>query len=163
MSELAALAVRLDRLESIEAIRRLVATYAQGADRRNDPAIMRPLFADDAVWEAAGFSRFDGGDAIAEGISAIARDQITWSLHYMVSPHITLAEDGESARCHWYLWELCAMRDEAGVSRDTWLGGWYDSSLRRTAQGWCFSHVRLDLRLVSPNDLPWTGKVTLDD
>ena len=35
---------RLDRLESIEAIRTMVARYAEGADLKNDPVILGDLF-----------------------------------------------------------------------------------------------------------------------
>jgi hypothetical protein len=160
MSASAPLEARVQRLESIEAIRRLVATYALGADRKNDPAIMRTLFCDDASWESDGIARLEGADVIAAGLADIARDLVLWSLHFMVSPLIDVEEGGEHATCHWYLWELCTMTGDDGVARDTWLGGWYHSELRRDAAGWRFLRVKLDLRLVSANDAPWQVKKT---
>ena len=76
---------RLARLEDIEEIRRLTIRYADGADRRNDPKMMRDLFAEDAVWEANGFGVFKGRTQILEGLREIASTAypipcITWSL-----------------------------------------------------------------------------------
>ena len=56
---------RITRLEDIEAIKGLITTYAQGADRNNDPAILAPLYTEDAVWEAEGFGRHEGIEAIS--------------------------------------------------------------------------------------------------
>jgi hypothetical protein len=151
------LARRLDRLESVEAIRALVARYALGADRRNDPEIMGGLFSADGVWEAEGFARYEGRQAIAAGLAAIAAERVLWSLHYMVSPLIELDEAGDGARCRWALWELATMRDEAGAG-DRWLGGAYDASLARTAEGWRFTRVVLDIRLEGRVDPPWAVK-----
>jgi len=152
---------RLARLESSEAIRALVARYAIGADKRNDPDIMGPLFADDAVWEAEGFTKYVGRDVIAKGLAEVAASQILWTVHYMVSPLIELDADGNSARCRWYLWELATM-DNNGRPEDRWLGGWYDSKLRRETSGWKFAHVVLDIRLLTPAARPWDGKKMFD-
>jgi len=86
MDELAELKARLQRLESAEAIRDLITTYAQGADAGNDVAVLRPLYTDDAVWESPGFGRFEGGDAIANMQQRMAAERLAWTLHYMVSP-----------------------------------------------------------------------------
>jgi len=158
-----ALDLRLRRMEAFEAIRQLIARYAVGADRKNDPAILGPLFAQDAVWEADGITRLEGRDAIATGLSRLADEFVTWSLHYMVSPLITLDESAQSATCRWYLWELCTMKQAGGEPADTWYGGWYDSCLSLHGDGWLFDRVRLDARIASPNEAPWTGKVPLQD
>lgn len=151
---------RLLRLEAAEAIRQLIARYAVGADRKNDPEILGPLFSQGAVWEAEGIVRLEGRTAIATGLSDLAQDFVTWSLHYMVSPLIDLDDAGETATCRWYLWELCTMKQENGAAADTWYGGWYDSRLSRHDGQWLFDWVRLDPRLASANEQPWTGKVT---
>lgn len=147
----ASLAERLGRLEDIEAIRTMVATYALGADRNNDPAILGPLFADDAEWVCEGFGHYRGRAQIADELARIGREAIRWSLHYMVSPLVEVAADGHSARCHWYLWELARVADGAA----NWIGGWYESVLLKSAEGWRFSHVRLHLKLMSPHAEGW--------
>ncbi len=150
----ATLSQRLRRLEAIEAIRRLVGEYARGADRRNDPGILGPLFHEDAVWEAEGFGRCVGRDAIAAHLAQIGTEQIVWSLHYMVSPVVEVNPDLRSARCHWYLWELAQVKED-GAHRAHWIGGWYHSELTEADGIWRFRHVQLDLRLVHPNGEDW--------
>ena len=146
-------------MEAFEAIRQLIATYAVGADRKNDPEILGPLFSENAVWEADGITRLVGRDAIADGLSGLANDFVTWSLHYMISPLITVDDAAHGAVCRWYLWELCTMKQQSGEAADTWYGGWYDSRLSIHDGRWLFDWVRLDPRLVSANDTPWQGKV----
>ena len=97
----ASLDLRLRRIEACEAIRKLIAAYAVGADRKNDPAILGPLFSADAEWQLDGVDHLIGRTAIAEGLSRIAQTYVTWSLHYMVSPLIELADDALSATCRW--------------------------------------------------------------
>lgn len=158
----AALELRLRRIEASEAIRKLIATYAVGADRKNDPAILGPLFSEDAEWILDGVAHLVGREAIAEGLSQIAETLVTWSLHYMVSPLIDLADDAMSAGCRWYLWELATMKQDDGTEADSWYGGWYDSRLSVHDGVWLFDSVRLEPRLDSPNATPWTGKVAHD-
>jgi hypothetical protein len=154
-STLAAIEMRLARLEEIEAIKGVIARYTDGADKRNDPAIMGPLFHDDAVWEAEGFGRHQGATVIAAALAEIARTQITWSIHFMVLPTITIAPGVDRARCQWYLWELAKMLDESGVPRDTWFAAKYDSTLVKGAQGWQFDWLLLKPLLNSPVGAPW--------
>lgn len=145
------LALRLARLEDIEAIRALVARYALGADRNNDPDILGPLFAADAEWACEGFGHYRGRAEIASELARIGREGIHWSLHYMVSPLIEPDPDGCHARCHWYLWELARMAD----GEANWIGGWYESRLRKGRKGWRFTHVKLHLKLISPHADGW--------
>ena len=150
--------LRLRRMEAFEAIRQLIATYAIGADRKNDPEILGPLFSEQAIWEADGIAHLVGRDAIATGLAGLANDFVTWSLHYMISPHITVDEAAEKAVCRWYLWELCTMKQESGASAGTWYGGWYDSRLGLHDGTWLFDWVRLEPRLASATETPWQGK-----
>lgn len=148
---------RLERMEARAEISDLVARYAQGADRKNDAAIMGPLFAEDATWAAEGFPAFEGRSAIARGLAQIAADTVLWSIHFMVSPLIVLADDCRSGTCQWYLWELCTMQGPDGPS-DQWLGGWYDSRVALKEDGWKFTMVQLDIRLQGDAAPPWVLK-----
>ncbi|ABQ67335.1 hypothetical protein HY78_21675 [Rhizorhabdus wittichii DC-6] len=148
---------RLARIEARAEITDLVARYARGADRKNDPAILGPLFAEDALWSAEGFAALTGRAAIATGLAALAADRVLWSIHYMTAPLVELSDDGATARCHWYLWELCTLSEAAGPT-DSWFGGWYDSELRRTGEGWRFTRVTLDVRIQGEANPPWQLK-----
>ena len=142
----ASLEARLASVEARLAIGDLVARYALGADRRNDSAIMGPLFAVDGTWSSEGFAALEGRAAIAEGLAQIAAERVLWSIHFMIAPIIELAADGASGTCQWYLWELCTMQTDAGP-QDQWLGGWYDGTVELTEDGWKFKTVILDLRV----------------
>ena len=144
---MAALAGRIERIEARAEIDDLVAQYALGADRRNDPAILGPLFSEDATWEAEGFAALDGRPAIAEGLARLAQERVIWSIHYMIAPLIRFTSD-DTATCQWYLWEVLTMLQDDGP-HDQWFGGWYDSEVAKTAEGWKFTKVVLDVRLQS--------------
>jgi hypothetical protein len=153
---------RLQRIEARQFIEDMLARYAMGGDRKNDPAIMGPLFAEDAVWTCEGFGRFEGRDNITAAVSAFAQTHILWSVHYMVSPLIEIDADLRTARCRWYLWELATVTHE-GTPRDSWLCGWYDSQLRRINERWEFTYVELDIRLLAEASPPWGIKKPFDE
>lgn len=136
---------RLATLEARAAITELVSRYALGADRRNAPAMMGPLFAANARWSSEGFADLEGREAIAAGLARIAADTVLWSIHFMVAPAITLSADTRSGSCQWYLWELCTMQTDDGP-QDQWLGGWYDATVTDTEEGWRFQTVLLEVR-----------------
>lgn len=152
---------RLFRIEARHAIADLVARYAHGADRKNEPAMMRPLFHEDASWSAEGFATFYGASAIGEGLARIAASEVLWSIHYMIAPYIEFVGDGRSATCRWYLWELSTMAAGSG-EEDRWLGGWYDSIVTYGNDEWKFASVTLDLRVQGAATPPWTLKKAFD-
>ena len=73
----------------------------------------------------------------------------------MVSPEIKISEDGASADCFWYLWELAKIPDAGGKPEDNVIGGWYETTLIKTAEGWRFNHVKLCIKLISPVHKEW--------
>jgi hypothetical protein len=152
---LAAIERRLARLEAIEAIKGVIARYTDGADKRNDPAIMEPCFHEDAVWEAEGFGEYRGVATIAAALAEIARARITWSIHYMVLPTVTVEADGRRASCQWYLWELAKIRETDGTTNDSWFAAKYNSSLVKDAAGWRFTWLKLNPLLSVPVGMPW--------
>lgn len=160
VTDLAQLAARLQRLEDAEAIKRLIVRYAQGADRGNDVDVMLPLFTEDAVWD--GGERFGvhaGKPAIREFLSQSGAF-IGWTLHYMVSPDVVVARDGQTATAFWYLWETANMPDQAsGRAEAFWIGGTYDGEAVKLADGsWRFSRLALNLKLLSPYREGWAEK-----
>jgi len=57
--------------------------------RRATPAELNTfyqVFSEDAVWECDGFGRYEGRDVIANSPGEIGQKDITWTLHYMISP-----------------------------------------------------------------------------
>jgi hypothetical protein len=157
------LAVRIQRLEDIEAIRWLIVRYAQGADEGNNVDMMLPLFAEDAVWDAGErFGRYEGRAAIREFLSG-SSSFIGWTLHYMVSPAIQIAEDCQTARAFWYLWETANMPNPTTREPEAmWIGGTYDTTLAKENGQWKFKFVNLKIKLLSPYTEGWARKQIWD-
>ena len=152
---------RVAWLVAREEIRDVIARYALGGDRQNDPTIFRDLFSEDAVWEAAGFGRFEGRENILRELSQIGQEQIVWSLHFPVSPLIDLADDGHHAHAFWWLWELLTIRD-GDEEANKWLGANYDCDFVREPDGWKMHHLILNIRKMvdsgeGPNEIPPSG------
>ncbi len=157
--QVAALQNEVRGLRSQAEIERLIVAYARACDRGNDPLFMRPLFSPDATWECKGFGRYVGRDQVVGGLYAIAGEKIWWSLHYMISPMIDLADDGESATAFWYLWEPSTIPNEvSGTAEAVWIGATYQAALRRIDGQWLFSAIDLMLNMASPLSEGWVNK-----
>jgi ketosteroid isomerase-like protein len=154
---------RLQRLEDIEAIKWLIVQYARGADRNNDVDILMPLFTDDAVWDAGErFGRYEGKEAIRQFLLG-SGSFIGWTLHYMVSPAVKIADDGKTAQAFWYLWETANMPNAATHEPEAmWIGGTYDTTLVKEDGEWKFKHVNLNIKLLSPYTEGWAKKQVRD-
>jgi CDGSH-type Zn-finger protein len=153
---IAGLQAEIALLRAKDDLRDLVVTYARGCDQGNDPALLRPLFTDDATWECKGYGRYVGGDMVAAGLHAVAGNSIFWSLHNMISPHILLDADGQGATLFWYLWEAATLpHDETGLSEAHWIGGTYDARARKVDGTWRFSALELKLDMATPFTKGW--------
>jgi uncharacterized protein (TIGR02246 family) len=140
------LAARIHRLEDIEAIKVLKADYCAACDADHDPALVGPLFTDDAVWEAAGITRAEGRPAIEQYMQAV-RDGggLVRSAHNVFNPRIEV--DGDTATGHWRLLML-ATREPGDVYLR--IIGSYRERYRRTAQGWRFAELFCDVEENAP-------------
>ena len=141
---------RLQRLEDKDAIRDLITAFARAADAICDPTLLRPLFSDDAVFDLGAYGRYEGGEAIAATMHANTSVGFQWTIHYLVSPTITLADDGDSAECFYYLWEVAKTPERADGRRSYWIGGWYTATVVRAGDAWRFHRLNLHLELLSP-------------
>lgn len=154
---------RVALLEDREAIRDLIERYAEAADRGNDPALMRQLFCDDAIWEAPGFGRFAGRDAITRGLAEIASTRLLWTMHYMISPRIQVADDRAAARVSWRVWELATVPGKNSPRPEAvWGGGTYHVDFVRSEGIWQIGHLRLDLELISSYREGWATRRLAD-
>jgi len=139
------LQARLRRLEDTEAIRNLKSRYAQLCDRNYSPDQLANLFTEDAVWDGAAFGVFRGREQIRAFFAGVSR-QITWALHYMAGPEITINSDGETASGCWYLFEPCTMtqRNNPGTKEPVLQMAKYEDSYRRVDGVWKFAHVKIE-------------------
>lgn len=149
------IARRLRRLEDREALRDLVAGFARGADAGCDPALLRPLFTDDARFDIDRFGSLEGGDHIVHEMHANTGRGFNWTLHYLTTPVFTFESD-DAATCFFYLWEVATHPRPDGTEVAYWIGGWYDARAVRQADGtWRFRHLQLTIRLMSPYAEGW--------
>jgi len=146
----------LTRLQDTDEIERLIVRYARGCDRGNDPDLIGPLFAKDGTWECKGFGKYFGREKLAAGLHGIAGEKIWWSLHYMISPLIDIAPDGESATAFWYLWEQATIpNSETEEAEPHWIGGTYDCDISKVDGIWLFKTMELKLNMASPYSTGW--------
>lgn len=151
---------RLNRLEAVQDIKTLIARFARGTDRNNDPAVTRLVFSDDAVWESPQYGRYEGIEKIVEATSWGGREVIQWSMHFMVSPIIEVDTSATSAVANWYLWEPMTARHPDGEVADTWFGAVYDARLRKVGQSqWKICHLVLNARLLAKVGEAWPGAI----
>jgi len=153
---LESLAARVQRLDDVEAIKGLLVLYAQGSDKQNDPDIMVPLFTEDAVFDVgSGYGTYVGHEAIRKFLEG-APNIIKWSLHYMISPHVKVADDGMTADVFCYLWEIANMENRNGELEPVLIGGTYHNDAVKLPSGeWKFSVVRLRMEIMSPYYKGW--------
>ena len=102
------LAARLQRLEDLEAIRRVMSDYAQAGDDRQGYSVnierAMLLFRRDAVWDGRPrFGRYEGWEAVRDSFLR-AQARIDWSLHYLVD----VIESGTRSRRR--TWTLVSLR-----------------------------------------------------
>lgn len=145
-----ALLLRLDRLESQDAIRRLKARYMQACDDRLGRAVA-DLFWPDGIWEAHGGSAAGavvGREAIADMFEAAPR-RLTFTTHYLTNEAIEV--DGDRAEGRWKLFEPCTFKDRMAL----WMGGDYADTFERRGGEWRFRHLRLTIAFRTPYGAGW--------
>lgn len=158
------LETRVQRLEECEAIRALVNRMRRGADKQNDPVMVREIFAEDIQWRTKGGAEslgsemsFDGREALIEGASMIAQKIILQSFHHFGPVEIHLdAETGyTSATALWYLFELAKRRMDDKVDVIVG-GGWYDAKLRKMEDRWFIYDLTLHIKFGGPAPADWS-------
>lgn len=141
---------RIARLEAIEQIKQLKATYADACDDDYNPERMFHLFTADAVWEEpTTFGVFHGRDAICEffrGVSA----PISFALHYTDAPLIEVADDLQTATSDWYIF-MPATIDGAPV----WLMATYNDRYAVEDGVWKMAHVKVNFESLTPFEDGW--------
>jgi hypothetical protein len=122
---------------------------------------MVPLFTEDGVFDVgSGYGTYVGHKTIRKFLEG-APDIIKWSLHYMISPHIEIAEDGRTAKAFCYLWELASMQNRKGELEPVLIGGTYHNDAVKLSSGeWKFSHVRLRMEIMSPFYQGWVKNLS---
>jgi ketosteroid isomerase-like protein len=153
---LEALAARLQRLEDIEAIKQLKARYARACDPTHHVDELMSLFTEDAIFDVGEeYGCYEGKAAIRKFLEG-ADDIIPWALHYMISPLIEMAEDGQTAHGSWYLWEPANMPNpRTGELEAIWIAGVYHEDFVKQDGQWKFQKITLRMEIMSPYNDGW--------
>lgn len=139
---------RVQRLEDIEAIKQLKATYCYAADEGDVDGVAR-LFTEDAVWEGEGMGRFEGREAI-RGFFADLPKRLSFAIHQVMNPRIQV--HGDIAHGDWYLLEPnTTSRGEMAV----WGAGRYRERYARVDGEWKLAELRLTPLFWTPYDEGW--------
>jgi hypothetical protein len=146
------LEARIQRLEDIEAIKRLKLGYAAACDDNYNPDAIAAKFTEDAIWDGGPFGRYEGREAIREGF-ANAGARVKFAVHHTVNPIIDV--DGDEATGDWLLWQpmVVPQNDQA-----LWMGARYKDRYVRIAGTWLIKHLELRIHMMSPYELGF-GKV----
>jgi SnoaL-like protein len=154
MSDRQSIEERIQRLEDIEALKRLKHRYCTHCDDGYLADQLAALFTEEAVWDGGLLGRFEGRDAIREHFASGSK-RVSFAIHHVTNPMITV--DGDQATCDWLLWEpIVFARD----SQAAWMAARYHDRCRRVGDEWLFEHVAIDLRALSPYDAGF-GKVRI--
>lgn len=140
---------RIDRLEAIDAIKRLKLAYARACDYLLSPREQTDLFTLDGVWDGGKDVGVHRGHAELLEFFTRSRVAIPWAAHYMVAPTIELTEDHRSATGRWMLWQPCVLMVD-GVATPMIVAGEYEDAYSRVDAGWRIAHARLRLEAASP-------------
>jgi uncharacterized protein (TIGR02246 family) len=126
------------------AISDLIVDFARSLDDQ-DWAGYAANYAEDGVLAVAPTITHTGRDGLAEFVAgSLGRYAGT---HHLSSNH-AIDVDGDTATARSYL-VAAHVFDAAEPHRHADGAGWYRYRLRRTAEGWRFTHVSLEIRYVS--------------
>lgn len=140
MDELGDMRVRLERLEAIEAVRLLKATYWSSLDRCAFDAV-RACFAEDAVIEMEGVPPVDGPDAYVAFCRQANSATDTMNLHAGQNPRIVVI-DAAHATGTWDQWFAGLSIDVDGKATLMRLTGVYHDEYVRRDGRWLIAAMR---------------------
>ena len=141
------LEARIQRLEDIEAIKKLKLSYAAGCDNNYNADDIAACFTEDAVWDGGPFGRFEGRQAIHEGFTNAAT-LVKFAVHHTVNPIIDI--DGDEATGDWLLWQpMVVPQDDQAM----WMGARYEEKYSRVDGQWLIRELLLHIHMMSPYEL----------
>ena len=128
---------RLARMEDIEAIKQLKATYCEICDDDHDPDRIVTIFTTDCVWEGRGIGRAEGHDEL-RALFGRFQQMMSFSQHMTMNPRIHV--DGDSASGTWYFLGPFTFRDG---NQAKWQAARYNETYRKVDGEWKIEHLKV--------------------
>ena len=150
--DMAELEKRITRIEDIEAIKQLKATYCDICDDDHNPDRITTIFADDGIWEGAGFGKAQGHPAIRELFQGFQK-RISFSQHQVMNPIIKI--DGDRAMGIWYFFGPFTFYKD---NQAKWLAARYEDDYVKINGEWKFQHLRARGRMSTDYEKSWANK-----
>jgi hypothetical protein len=143
---------RIARLEDIEAIKQLKAVYCDICDDDHNPDRIVKIFAEDGIWEGAGFGKAQGHAAIRDLFQGFQK-LIKFSQHNIFNPRIEV--DGNRAKGIWYLVGPFTFH-QGNEAR--WIACRYEDDYVKINGEWKYQHLRAIIRVNAPYATGWAEK-----
>ena len=142
---------RVERLESIEAIKNLKHRYMTYCDFGYPPSKLGPLFVDDAVWSSKEFGVHPNRRAIEDFFAGVS-SQIVFAAH--LAMNFIIDVDGDHGTGKWRILMPCTMM-EGGKKVSRWMLGDYDEEYVRVKGVWLFRRIDYVVNFNVPFDQDW--------
>jgi hypothetical protein len=151
------LATRIDRLESIEAIKKLKHLYMHYCDLGYPPDKLGPLFVDNAVWTSKDFGHHVGRPAIEAFFGGVSA-QIVFAAH--LAMNFIIDVDDEKGTGKWRILMPSTMV-EGSKKLSRWLLGDYVEEYVRLDGVWLFNRIDFVVNYNVPFDQSWAESATV--
>ena len=143
---------RIGRLESQTEICNLMARYLLVADRGYDPDGICAMFVEDSVWEADGFGRFEGRQAIWDFFNGLS-GMLVFAAHFVTNPIITFSDD-DTATGEWRLFQTATVNDNDALQSNLLVAA-YENEFVRVDGIWLFKSVKVHVNFFEPIQKGW--------
>ena len=142
---------RITRIEDLEAIKQLKATYCDICDDDHNPERITTIFAEDGIWEGAGFGKAQGHTAIRELFKKF-QTLIRFSQPQVMNPIIKIA--GERATGIWYFFGPFTFYKD---NQAKWLAARYEDDYVKVNGEWKIQHLRARGRMHTNYEESWAN------
>ena len=140
------LAMRIQRLEDMEAIRALKLRYCSACDDKYDADAITACFTEDAIWDAGTFGRNEGRAEIHAYFSSV-NDVISFAIHQVLNGGVDA--QGDSGTGQWYLMQPMVMKE---TNKAYWLCAVYNEEYKKVDGEWFIHRLKLNIRALTPYD-----------
>tara|TARA_B100001057_G_scaffold442867_1_gene478555 strand:+ start:541 stop:1008 length:468 start_codon:yes stop_codon:yes gene_type:complete len=145
---------RIDKLESIEEIKKLKHIYMKWCDVGYPPKHLGPLFVEDATWNSETFGHYENRKKIEDFFGGIS-SEICFAAH--LAMNFIIDVEGNKAKSQWRMLMPCTMIEDGNkVSR--WILGDYNDTHSRVDGKWYFSSIDFVVNYNVPSQESWAGK-----